>query len=145
MAFGRGALIVAASGNESGRFSQPPFVVGAAYPAATEDFLSVAAVEHTDDASHPYRVAAFSNAGAKIAAPGVGIISAVPGGGTGVKSGTSMATPHVAGIAALWTQKIMLSSGFTVEKVLERLKGSAQIPPGLDEADVGMGIPQAPQ
>jgi subtilisin family serine protease len=144
-AFGRSALIVAASGNESDRFGQTPFVLGAAYPAATEDFLSVAALEETGDESHPFRVATFSNAGAKIAGPGVGIISSVPGGGLGVKSGTSMATPHIAGVAAMWAQKIMLSGTFTAEKVLGKLKGSAQVPPGLDEADVGFGIPQAPQ
>jgi subtilisin family serine protease len=144
-AFGRSALIVAATGNESGRFAEPPFVLGVAYPAATEDFVSVAALEQTGDESHPYRIAGFSNAGATIAAPGVEIVSSVPGGGLGVKSGTSMATPHIAGVAALWAQKIMLSGTITVEKVLQRLKGSAQIPPGLDEADVGVGIPQAPQ
>jgi subtilisin family serine protease len=144
-AFGRSALVVAASGNESDRFGQQPFVLGAAYPAATEDFLSVAAFEQTGDESHPFRVATFSNAGAKIAGPGVGIVSAVPGGGLGTKSGTSMATPHVSGVAALWAQKIMLSRAFTAEKVVEKLKGSAQLPPGLDEADIGVGIPQAPQ
>jgi subtilisin family serine protease len=144
-AFGRSALVVAASGNESDRFGQQPFVLGAAYPAATEDFLSVAALEETGDSSHPFRVATFSNAGAKIAGPGVGILSSVPGGGLGVKSGTSMATPHIAGVAALWTQKLMLSGAFTSERVLEKLKGSAQVPPGLDEADIGAGIPQAPQ
>jgi subtilisin family serine protease len=145
VAFGRSALIVAASGNESDRFGNPSFVLGAAYPAATEDFLSVAALEQTGDPAHPFRVATFSNAGAKIAGPGVGIVSSIPGGGLGIKSGTSMATPHIAGVAALWAQKIMLSRAFTAERILEKLKSSAQIAPGLDEADVGIGIAQAPQ
>ena len=39
----------------------------------------------------------------------------------------------------------MLSSIFTAEKVLEKLKSSARIPSGLDEADIGVGMPQAPQ
>jgi subtilisin family serine protease len=90
-------------------------------------------------------VATFSNAGAKIGGPGVGIVSSVPGGGLAVKSGTSMATPHVAGVAALWAQKIMLSGTVTGTKVLDKMMDSAQLPPGLDEADVGVGIPQAPQ
>jgi subtilisin family serine protease len=144
-AFGRSALVVAASGNESDRFGSMPFVLTAAYPGATEDFVSVAALEETGDATHPFRVAGFSNADAKIAGPGVNVISSVPGGGLGAKSGTSMATPHIAGVAALWAQKLMLSGAFTAEKVLDRLKSSAQIPPGLDESDVGVGIPQAPQ
>jgi subtilisin family serine protease len=144
-AFGRSALIVAASGNESDRFGNPSFVLRAAYPGATEDFLSVGALEQTGDECHPFRVATFSNAGAKIAGPGVGIVSSVPGERLGVKSGTSMATPHIAGVAALWAQKIMLNSVFTAEKVLESLKSFSHIPPGLDDADVGVGIPQAPQ
>jgi subtilisin family serine protease len=144
-AFGRSALVLAASGNESDRFGRPPFVLGAAYPAATEDFLSVAALEQTGDESHPFRVATFSNAGAKLAGPGVGIVSSVPGGGLGAKSGTSMATPHVSGVAALWAQKLMLTGPATAERILDRLKQSAQIPPGLDEADIGYGIPQAPR
>jgi subtilisin family serine protease len=144
-AFGRSAVVVAASGNESERFADTPFVLTAAYPGATEDFLSVAALEETDDASHPLRVAGFSNAGAKMAGPGVNVVSSLPGGGLGAKSGTSMATPHVAGVAALWAQKLMLSGAFSAEKVLDRLKNSARIPSGLDEDDVGVGIPQAPQ
>jgi len=142
-AFGRSALIVAASGNESDRFGQPPFVLGAAYPAATEDFLSVAALEQTGDESHPFRVATFSNAGAKIDGPGVGIVSSVPGGGLGAMSGTSMATAYVSGVAALWAQKIMLSGAVSADKLLDILKSSTQRFPGLDEADVG--LVQAPQ
>ncbi|MFI5456284.1 MAG: S8 family serine peptidase, partial [Isosphaerales bacterium] len=148
-AFGRSALVLAASGNESDRFGDrfggAPFFLATAYPAATEDFLSVAALEQTGDLYNPYKVADFSNAGAKIAGPGVGVVSAIPGGGLGTKSGTSMATPHIAGVAALWAQKIMLSGAFTSEKILEKLRSSARVPPGLDEADVGVGIPQAPQ
>jgi Subtilase family len=106
-AFGHSALIVAAVGNEIDHFGQPPFVLKAAYPAATEEFRSVAALEQTGEESRPFRLASFSNAGAKIAGPGVGIVSSAPGVRLGAKSGTSVATAHVCGVAAVWAEKNM--------------------------------------
>lgn len=144
-AFQRSALVVAATGNESNRQGNPNFVLGCAYPAATEDFFSVAAVEESGTAATPYQVATFSNAGARFAGPGVNVLSAIPGGGLGSKSGTSMATPHIAGVAALWTQKLLVSGIVTAERIVDKLKSSARLSSGLEEADVGYGIPQAPQ
>ena len=48
----------------------------------------------------------FSNSGVEISAPGRGIASAAAGGGLKVLSGTSVAAPHVAGVAALWWQAV---------------------------------------
>jgi hypothetical protein len=140
---GVGAVVVAAAGNESQR---PKFSIWTAPPANAEEFVSVAAIKPTGDQKRQYSVADFSNAGARVAAPGVDILSAKIGGGLKVSCGTSMATPHVTGVAALWAESLIRRTRrFVAAEVISRMLGCAVLADGLDADDVGLGLIQAPK
>jgi subtilisin family serine protease len=141
--YGRAALVIAATGNESQRGAAVPYTIGVAPPAASEGFVAVAALQRTPDGT--LDVADFSNAGASVAAPGVNILSAKAGGGFIVMSGTSTAAPHVAGVAALWAESLLASAArIDLGLLLARLTGNSQELPGVAAIDAGAGLVRAP-
>ncbi len=133
-----GTLVVAAAGNESKRHQGLIAPIGA--PANCRSILAVGAVDRA------FRPALFSCGGINlgqevdIAAPGVDVISCVPGGGYRAMNGTSMASPHVAGIAALIAQSDKKYRGWALWARVLQLVAPIKQPP----RDVGKGLAQAP-
>jgi subtilisin family serine protease len=126
-ALARGCLIVAAAGNESGP-------TGA--PANSPSIMSVASLDAN------LRPSSFSNFGkVEISAPGRDIFSSWP---LPLRyrtiSGTSMATPHVAGCAALWAQT---SPSLRGQALWNKLLATAR-PLPFPPSRVGKGLVQAP-
>jgi thermitase len=104
-----GSVVVAAAGNDGNATVN--------YPAGYPDVVSVAATDRNDARAY------FSNANAdvEVSAPGAEVLSTLNGGGYAAFSGTSMATPHVAGAAALiWGR----NPDFTAAQVRAKLDGS---------------------
>jgi hypothetical protein len=123
-------LLVAAAGNSgSAAYS---------YPASYNAIISVAAVDRFGNK------AGFSqyNDQVEIAAPGVAVRSTIVGGGYSSYSGTSMATPHVAGVAALIWSHDPTRSATEVRNALTATARKRDGTSGRDD-EYGHGIVQA--
>jgi thermitase len=121
-----GAVVVAAAGNDG--------TSEVSFPAGYAGVVSVAATGPDG------RRAAFSNSNrdVEIAAPGVDILSLAPGNRYRTMSGTSMATPHVAGAAALLWAGLPHPTAASVRAALDRSTRDAG-PRGRDR-DYGFGV-----
>lgn len=139
-------VLVAASGNESNidakaRPQEPPYRIFTAPPAAADGAISVGAL------SEALEVAPFSNTRPSLVAPGVDIVSAWPGGGLRSLQGTSMAAPHVAGVAALYADALLKAGNFSFNTFSAQIIANAKQQPlasGYNALDVGAGLAQAP-
>ena len=135
----QGTLIIAAAGNESRR---PGIVNPVGHPANCPSIMAVAAMDVQG------AVARFSNAGINpdggqidIAGPGVDVHSSWPLPTRYRRiSGTSMATPHVAGIAALYAEADPAARGAALARTLTGGAQRLELP----STDVGAGMVQAP-
>jgi subtilisin family serine protease len=131
-----GVLVVAAAGNGS---SRPFFTRPVENPAACPSILAVAAVDRARRVA-PFSCRKMDDVGeVNVSAPGVSVLSAWTGGGFRSISGTSMATPHVAGVAALCLES---RPELTARELWRALESAAQALG--DPNDFGEGLVQAP-
>jgi subtilisin len=125
-----GVTLIAAAGNSG------PGAGTVGYPAGYPGAIAIAAMDSSD------KTADFSSRGPQVAfiAPGVNVLSTYMGGGYRSLSGTSMATPHMTGLAALAIAARGVSG---YQSVLAALKSAATPISGVDAAEQGNGVVDA--
>ena len=139
-ALAAGSLLIAPAGNTSQR---PDTIAPVEHPANCPSILAVGALDQS------FAVAPFSNGALNpnggevdLAAPGIAIFSAAPRPDLyQMGSGTSMAAPYVAGIAALFAEADLTARGAALRALLLR----ACRPVSAPVRDIGAGLVQAPQ
>ena len=131
-AFADGILIVAAAGNSGNKPGNRDTVE---YPGGYASVIAVAASDSND------LRASFSSTGpdVELIAPGVSILSSIPGGGYAYYSGTSMASPHVAGVAALVLAANSELTNVQVRSILQQTAENL----GLKQEHQGYGLVRA--
>lgn len=140
-ASGKNVLVVAAAGNDG------PYVGSIDYPAANKEIVGVGALDVNKAVSDwssrginsQTTAYVIENGDVEFAAPGVSIESAWNDGGYAILSGTSMAAPHVVGLAAKLWQKDALNPATATRNILHTL--SSDLFPSGDDDDSGWGIP----
>ncbi|MEU0130394.1 MULTISPECIES: type VII secretion-associated serine protease mycosin [unclassified Streptomyces] len=127
-ALARNIVVVASAGNDGmdGRLKET-------YPAAFPGVLAVASSDRNNER------AAFSQAGdfVGVAAPGVDIVSTVPGNGQCTDNGTSFSAPYVAGVAALLVAKY---PAWSPAEIVARIEQTAERSVNGHDAYVGWGV-----
>ncbi|RMZ60450.1 hypothetical protein D1632_04475 [Chryseobacterium nematophagum] len=137
-------LIIAAAGNDS---SRPSIPLPVSSPANAQSIMAVAAIDGQ------MKIAKFSNAGlnpttggsVNVCAPGVDIISSYPKNTKNktsnyyAMSGTSMATPHVSALAALYVEQFPNKSA---KEIWELIETKAKPIEGIKYRDIGSGLIQ---
>lgn len=135
-----GGIFIAAAGNDG------PSIGSIDFPAALDSTIAVAAIDDTKT------VADFSSRGdddgncgstkfdVDLAAAGVSVLSTEPGDSYGTKSGTSMATPHVAGLALKEWGGDGATTESNIKSLVEDITSGEHATSGCDPAS-GLGLP----
>ncbi|WP_262059215.1 type VII secretion-associated serine protease mycosin [Streptomyces sp. STR69] len=127
-ALGKGVVVVASAGNDGLGGN-----VKVTYPASYDGVLAVAASDRNNER------ASFSQSGefVGVAAPGVDMISTVPGGGHCSDNGTSFSAPYVAGVAALLKAKY---PHWTARQIVAQIEQTAERSISGRDRLVGWGV-----